>query len=256
MRGLPICSARARRWPCSRAPKRDGVARRHRRGRLDAGSADRRGAGRCRPATRCRQRRLCIFRVGNARAPRSPARCSRGLIFCCSTNRPTISTGRAVKRWRAILRDWQGGAIVVSHDRELLEEMDAIVELTATWAPPAMAAAGAPIARARWSNRRPSTTLCHRREARRSGPAPSAGRRRAAGSPRSAGRKVAARGDMPRIVMAMQRRAEESRVAAGRLAERQQDRPSRRCCARSLIEIVDPLAIALPSTGTRLRGRS
>ena len=31
---------------------------------------------------------------------------------------------------RALVRDWRGGMIVVSHDRELLEEMDAIVELT------------------------------------------------------------------------------------------------------------------------------
>ena len=30
-----------------------------------------------------------------------------------------------------LLADWRGGAIVVSHDRELLETMDAIVELTA-----------------------------------------------------------------------------------------------------------------------------
>ncbi len=30
----------------------------------------------------------------------------------------------------ALLRDWKGGAVVVSHDRELLEEMDAIVEIT------------------------------------------------------------------------------------------------------------------------------
>jgi ATPase subunit of ABC transporter with duplicated ATPase domains len=32
---------------------------------------------------------------------------------------------------RDLLRNWRGGAVVVSHDRELLEEMDAIVELTA-----------------------------------------------------------------------------------------------------------------------------
>jgi ATPase subunit of ABC transporter with duplicated ATPase domains len=37
--------------------------------------------------------------------------------------------GRAAVR--ELLRGWRGGAIVVSHDRELLEEMDAIVELTA-----------------------------------------------------------------------------------------------------------------------------
>lgn len=31
---------------------------------------------------------------------------------------------------RALLRGWRGGAVVVSHDRDLLEEMDAIVELS------------------------------------------------------------------------------------------------------------------------------
>ena len=56
---------------------------------------------------------------------------------------------------------------------------------------------------------------------------------------------------LPRIVMgAMQRRAEESRAAAGRLAERQQGQAEQAlAAARSRIEIVDPLAIALPSTG-------
>ena len=34
------------------------------------------------------------------------------------------------KAVRGLLAGWRGGAIVVSHDRELLEEMDAIVELT------------------------------------------------------------------------------------------------------------------------------
>jgi ATPase subunit of ABC transporter with duplicated ATPase domains len=51
-----------------------------------------------------------------------------------------------------LLAGWQGGAIIVSHDRELLEGMDVIVELSSL-GPPAMAATGASIARANnWSS--------------------------------------------------------------------------------------------------------
>src|SRR3546814_7071748 len=44
---------------------------------------------------------------------------------------PTNNLDREGRRAvRDLLAGWRGGAIVVSHDRELLEEMDAIVELT------------------------------------------------------------------------------------------------------------------------------
>ncbi len=32
---------------------------------------------------------------------------------------------------RALVRDWRGGVLVASHDRELLDEVDRILELTA-----------------------------------------------------------------------------------------------------------------------------
>src|SRR3546814_8144869 len=44
---------------------------------------------------------------------------------------PTNNLDREGRRAvQSLLAGWRGGAIVVSHDRELLEEMDAIVELT------------------------------------------------------------------------------------------------------------------------------
>ena len=43
---------------------------------------------------------------------------------------PTNNLDRAGRdAVRGLLARWRGGAIIVSHDRELLEEMDAIVEL-------------------------------------------------------------------------------------------------------------------------------
>ena len=57
-----------------------------------------------------------------------------------------------------LVAGWRGGAIVVSHDRELLETLDAIVELPAS-APRGTAAISATIASARrWSWRRRSTS--------------------------------------------------------------------------------------------------
>ena len=152
---------------------------------------------------------------------------------------------------RAILHDWQGGAIVVSHDRELLEEMDAIVELTATGA--ARYGGGWSAYRARKAVEQAAVEADLATAEKRVDQAHRQAQAAAERQDRrdSRGRKNAARGDMPRIVMgAMQRRAEESRAAAGRLAERQQGQAEQAlAAARSRIEIVDPLAIALPSTG-------
>jgi ATPase subunit of ABC transporter with duplicated ATPase domains len=157
--------------------------------------------------------------------------------------------GRAAVR--ELLRGWRGGAIVVSHDRELLEEMDAIVELTALGAARygggwsayrarkevELAAAEAELAGAEKrldQSRRQAQAAIEKQDRRDSG-----------------GRRKAARGDMPKIVIGgLKRRAEETRAAASRLAERQrgaaEDAVS---AARGRIEIVDPLSAGLPSTG-------
>ncbi|MGV7122778.1 ABC-F family ATP-binding cassette domain-containing protein [Sphingopyxis sp. 550A] len=157
--------------------------------------------------------------------------------------------GRAAVR--ELLRGWRGGAIVVSHDRELLEEMDAIVELTALGAARygggwsayrarkevELAAAEAELAGAEKrldQSRRQAQATAEKQDRRDAG-----------------GRRKAARGDMPKIVIGgLKRRAEETRASASRLAERQRGAAEEAvAAARGRIEVVDPLSAGLPSTG-------
>ena len=152
---------------------------------------------------------------------------------------------------RDLLAGWRGGAIVVSHDRELLEEMDAIVELTSLGG--ARYGGGWSAYRARKEIEQAAI------EAEFAGAEKELGRvrrqaqvtaerqaRRDAG-----GRRKAARGDEPAILLGtLKRRAEESGGANRRLAERQRTEAEQaREAARDKIEVVDPLAVALPSTG-------
>jgi ATPase subunit of ABC transporter with duplicated ATPase domains len=157
--------------------------------------------------------------------------------------------GRAAVR--ELLRGWRGGAIVVSHDRELLEEMDAIVELTALGAARygggwsayrarkeiEIAAAEAELAGAEKrldQSRRQAQAATEKQDRRDAG-----------------GRRKAARGDMPKIVSGgLKRRAEETRASASRLAERQRGAAEETVAmARGRIEVVDPLSAGLSSTG-------
>ena len=152
---------------------------------------------------------------------------------------------------RGLLRGWRGGAIIVSHDRELLEEMDAIVELTGLG--PVRYGGG-------WSEYRARKEIEQAAvEAELAGAEKridAAQRQAQAAIERqdrrdSRGNRQAARGGMPKILLgAMKRRAEETRAADSRLAERQRsDAEEQLSSARAKIEIVDPLSIGLPSTG-------
>ncbi|WP_439569969.1 ABC-F family ATP-binding cassette domain-containing protein [Sphingopyxis sp.] len=152
---------------------------------------------------------------------------------------------------RDLVRGWRGGAIVVSHDRELLEDMDAIVELTGLGAARhgggwsayrdrkdiEEAAAEAELSGAQKELRRVrrQAQVTAERQARRD----------------NGGRRKAARGDEPAILLGtFKRRAEESVGANRRLAERQQsEAEAQLSTARAKIEIVDPLSVGLPSTG-------
>jgi len=152
---------------------------------------------------------------------------------------------------RELLRGWRGGAIIVSHDRELLEEMDAIVEMTPDranrygggWSAyralkdVELAAAEAELAGA---EKRLDMVQRHAQAATEKQD------RRDAG-----GRRKAGRGDLPRILLgAMKRNAEETRAADSRLADRQREGAEAALeAARGKIEIVDPLSAGLPSTG-------
>ena len=156
--------------------------------------------------------------------------------------------GRAAVR--DMLANWRGGAIVVSHDRELLETMDAIVELTGLGAArygggwsayrarkdieQAAAEAGLAGAEKRLDAVQRQAQATAERQARRD----------------AGGRRKAARGDEPKILLGtLKGRAEESGGANRRLAERQRTEAEQAlAAARGKVETIDPLALALPST--------
>lgn len=150
-----------------------------------------------------------------------------------------------------LLANWRGGAIVVSHDRELLEAMDAIVELTSTGATrfggnwslyrerKAIEVATAERALADAEKRVAEANRTARITAERQARRDRGGRARAAG------------GDMPNILAGTLRmRAESTAGANDRLAERQREQArSDVAAARERIEVLQPLSARVAPTG-------
>ncbi|NIJ19240.1 ATPase subunit of ABC transporter with duplicated ATPase domains [Sphingomonas naasensis] len=152
---------------------------------------------------------------------------------------------------RALLENWRAGAVVVSHDRALLETMDAIVELTTlgarryggNWsdysARKAVERAAAErdleVARRQRTDIARRTQLTAERQQRRD----------------AAGGRAAARGGMPRILLGARReRAENSGAENRRLAQRQLGEADRAVAeAKDQIERVEPLSVRIASTG-------
>jgi ATPase subunit of ABC transporter with duplicated ATPase domains len=150
-----------------------------------------------------------------------------------------------------LLERWQGGALVASHDRALLERVDRIVELTpvgitvfgGAWSTfaeqrdAARARAAAELDRASDALRSTERSIQQAREkkARRD----------------SVGRAYARSGSQARIMLGAQKqRAEASSAREGQLAERLLgDRTGALEEARANVEILTPLAIDLPKTG-------
>jgi ATPase subunit of ABC transporter with duplicated ATPase domains len=164
------------------------------------------------------------------------------------TNNLDVAGRAAIYR---LIRGWRGGVLVASHDRELLEAMDRIVELTPVgvrivgggWS---MFAQMRDEARARAATERERTEaqLLHaRREVQR--------QREAKDRRDKAGRAFAARGSEPKILLgARAERAENSGGRGQRLAERIISEATGRAeQARERIEILTPLTIAVPPTG-------
>jgi ATPase subunit of ABC transporter with duplicated ATPase domains len=151
----------------------------------------------------------------------------------------------------ALLEGWRAGALVVSHDRELLERMDSIVELTALgiarygggWSAyrarkeVELAAARHDLADAeqRIEQVAHQAQLQSERQARRDG----------------AGRRKAGKGDMPRILVgARKARAEVTSGGQVKLAERRRgEAAAEAAAARERIEVLAPLSATPPSTG-------
>jgi len=150
-----------------------------------------------------------------------------------------------------LLARWRGAAIVVSHDRALLETMDGIVELTGL---------GASSYGGNWSHYRARKALElaaaeHDAEvatrqvkdvARKAQMARERQERRDAG-----GRKKGAKGDMPRILAGgLKRRAEETAGALDRLAEKRAGAVEAEAqAARARLEVLTPFAVKLAPSG-------
>jgi ATPase subunit of ABC transporter with duplicated ATPase domains len=150
-----------------------------------------------------------------------------------------------------LLAGWRAGAIVISHDRELLDTMDAIVELTSL---------GATRYGGNWSQYRARKTLeltaaehdladAERRVVELARTTQATAERKARKD--SAGKRKAARGDMPRIMLGgLRERSETTSGENARLAERRRVQALEDAAsARKKIEILQPLSVKLPSTG-------
>lgn len=150
-----------------------------------------------------------------------------------------------------LLADWRAGAIVVSHDRDLLETMDAIVELTTLGA----TRYGGP-----WSAYRARKALeleaaqrdlsdADKSVADAARAAQQAAERKARSD--RAGRATAARGDQPKILLGLRKdRAEDTGGERSRLADRQREQAEgAAAAARERIEVLQPLTVRLPPTG-------
>lgn len=150
-----------------------------------------------------------------------------------------------------MLSRWRGAAIVISHDRELLETMNTIVELTGL---------GATIYGGNWSFYRQRKALelasaqrdldVAERQVREAAKAAQAAKekqdKRDAG-----GRKKGAKGDMPKILSGgLKRRAEVTAGDLNRLADKLGDAAEMRAeAARTKIEVLTPFAVKLMPSG-------
>lgn len=150
-----------------------------------------------------------------------------------------------------LLALWRGGAIVVSHDRELLETMDAIVELNSL---------GARRYKGNWSVYRELKALelagaqreladAEKRIAEVNRSAQQTVERKARKD--RVGKKKGAKGDMPRIVLGgLKNRSEATGGANARLAERRRDEAlEARAVARERIETLQGLSVTIAPTG-------
>lgn len=149
-----------------------------------------------------------------------------------------------------LLANWRHGAIVVSHDRELLETMDAIVELTSL---EARRYGG------NWSAYRARKSIelaaarhdladAEKHVAEIDRKAREASERKARKD--GAGARKSAKGDLPRLAAGLRKdRSEDSGGDHARLAERRRSQAlALAATARERIEVLQPFSAHLPST--------
>ncbi|WP_269716384.1 ABC-F family ATP-binding cassette domain-containing protein [Caulobacter sp. NIBR2454] len=150
-----------------------------------------------------------------------------------------------------VLRGWRGGALVISHDRALLREMDRIVELSSLGARVYGGSYDLYAARKAEEQAAAERDLASaERETDRVAREAQAAREKKARRD-AAGQRFAAKGGTPKIMLgAMAERAENSGAQGERLAERLRGVAAERLeSARERVEQVRELGFSLPSTG-------
>ncbi|GKQ53778.1 ABC-F family ATP-binding cassette domain-containing protein [Bradyrhizobium sp. Ce-3] len=149
-----------------------------------------------------------------------------------------------------LLAGWRHGAIIVSHDRALLETMDAIVELTSLEARRYGGNWSAYRARkaVELSAARHDLADAEKRVAEIDRNAREANERKARKD--GAGARKGAKGDLPRIAAGLRKdRSEDSGGENARLAERRRTQALELAtAARQRIEVLQPFSVQLPST--------
>ncbi|GEO82995.1 ABC-F family ATP-binding cassette domain-containing protein [Pararhodospirillum oryzae] len=150
-----------------------------------------------------------------------------------------------------LMRQWKAGALVISHDRALLAEMDAIVELTARGATRCSGPYDEFLRHKETERNAAHQALAQARKAC----SESARRARQATERKarkdSQGRKSRAKGGQSKILLdAARERAEASSGAHARLRDARRDSAeSALAVARQKIDILQPLRMEIPSTG-------
>lgn len=150
-----------------------------------------------------------------------------------------------------MLRRWRGGAIVVSHDRGLLREMDAIVELTSLGARTYGGNWDAYAERKALELAAAEHRLDHAERTLRETARKAQQQRERQEQRNAAGKKKAGRGGIPRILLGgMKENAQNTTAEQSRLAGRMREQAEADAAdARAEIEILVPLNVTLTSTG-------
>ena len=150
-----------------------------------------------------------------------------------------------------VLRSWNGCVIVASHDRTLLEEMDAIVELTSrgakTYGGPFSAYRAAK--QAELKNAEDNLALAQRNKAATEARAQRASERKARTDRQ--GKQLRASGSQSKLLLdAAKERSEGSGGSAARLRDRQAKKAEADLnAALEAIEVLEPLNIDIPPSG-------
>jgi len=150
-----------------------------------------------------------------------------------------------------MLSGWRGGALVVSHDREVLDAMDAIVELTTIRA--ARYGGNWTAYRARKAIEQEAVERDLASAERHAADAGRLEQQRVERQQRrdAAGHRRAMRGDLPRILLGIRRdRAEKTGGEGARLFDKTRAEAEQSLAdARSRVERIDPMRVELESSG-------